>query len=186
MAVGEENKKKKALAKRKRVAYGQKNNKLLLEIKKYIEQKIMYDNAKENAFNRLYQEMNRYKLMDAELDRHIEPLLRNIVSFYDSIMKFRDAERDAGRNDIVEKFDYLIDELLEIMYRVDMTPIEGEATEEHPVRFNAQTQRAIKVDFTDKKEEDYLVEAEKRKGFLWKGKVFRPEEVIIKRYRKAK
>ncbi|MBT9138192.1 MAG: hypothetical protein DDT31_00742 [Syntrophomonadaceae bacterium] len=129
MAVGEENKKKKALAKRKRVAYGQKNNKLLLEIKKYIEQKIMYDNAKENAFNRLYQEMNRYKLMDAELDRHIEPLL---------------------------------------------------------LRFNAQTQRAIKVDFTDKKEEDYLVEAEKRKGFLWKGKVFRPEEVIIKRYRKAK
>ena len=75
-------KKKKEPAKRKRVAYGPKNNKLLLEIKESIEKKIMYDKVKEDAFNRLYQEMNRYKSMDAELDRCLEPVLRNIVSFY--------------------------------------------------------------------------------------------------------
>jgi molecular chaperone GrpE (heat shock protein) len=182
----EKMKKKKEPGKRKKVAYGLENNKLLLEIKESIEKKIMYDSAKEEAFNRLYQEMNRYRSRDAELDRSLEPLLRNIVSFYDSIMKFRDSELEAGRSDVVEKFDYLIDELLEIMYRVDMVPIEEDFTRESSDRFNAQFQRAVKVNFTERKEDDYLIEAKRRKGFLWKGKVFRPEEVIIKRYGKAK
>lgn len=179
-------KEKKEPAKRKRVAYGPKNNKLLLEIKKSIEQKIMYDNAKEGAFNRLYQEMNRYRTMEAERDKCLEPVLHNIVSLYDSMIKFKSLELDANHNNLIEKFDYLIDELLEIMYRVDMVPIENDLTEESSARFNAQAQRAVKVNFTDREEEDYLIEARRRKGFLWKGKVFRPEEVIIKRHRKVK
>ena len=178
--------KKKEPVKRKRIAYGPENNKLLLEIKKSIEQKIMYDNAKENAFNRLYQEMNRYKSMDTELDRHLEPVLRNIVSLYDSMIKFKSLELDGKHSDLIGKFDFLIDELLEIMYRVNMVPIEEDFTKESPARFNAQVQRAVKINFTDREEDDYLVEAKRRKGFLWKGKVFRPEEVIIKRCRKAK
>lgn len=109
----------------------------------------MYDSVKEDAFNRLYQEMNRYKSMDAERDRCLEPVLHNIVSFYDSIVKFRDSESEAGRNDIVEKFDCLIDELLEIMYRVNVVPIEESlTTKESSARFNAQLQRAVKINFT--------------------------------------
>lgn len=179
-------KKKKEPAKRKRVAYGPENNKLLLEVKKSIEQKIMYDNVKEKAFNRLYQEMNRYKSMDAELDKCLEPVLRNIASLYDSMIRFKNLELDAEHNDLIEKFDYLIDELIEIMYRVNMIPIDEDFTKEGSNRFNAQIQRAVKISFTDREEDDYLVEAKRRKGFLWKGKVFRPEEVMIKRYRKAK
>ena len=146
----------------------------------------MYDNAKENAFNRLYQEMNRYKSREAELDRCLEPVLRNIVSLYDSMTKFKSLELDTEHGDLIEKFDYLIDELLEIMYRVNMVPIEEDFTKEGSNRFNAQVQRAVKINFTDREEDDYLIEAKKRKGFLWKGKVFRPEEVIIKRCKKAK
>lgn len=179
--------KKKEPGKRKRIAYGPENNKLLLEIKKSIEQKIMYDKAKEVAFNRLYDEMNRYRSKNTELDKHLEPVVHNLVSLYDSMVRFKNLKLlEDKHSELIEEFDYLVDELLEIMYRVDMVPIEEDLNKEGSRRFNAQFQRAVKVNFTEREEDDYLIEAKRRKGFLWKGRVFRPEEVIIKRYRKMK
>ncbi len=167
------------------INYGQENNKVLLEIKNLIEDRLQYDRVKENAFDKLYEDMRQYKERDDFLFNYQKPIINDIILLYDSMIKVLESlNSESIENDqikIKENINYLVEELLEILYRRDITLIEEEST-----IFNPKTQKAIKVIPTNKKEQDKLVEKIVRKGFISNEKIIRSEEVTIKKFMKQK
>ena len=47
------------------------------------------------------------------------------------------------------------------------------------------TQRALAVELADDPEEDGNIVRTLKRGFMWKGRVFRPEEVVMKKWKEG-
>ena len=65
------------------------NNDLLKKIKDDIDVKIAVDETKDEAFNKLYDELKEAKEKDNIKDSAIRPLLGDLLLFYDSLIKFK-------------------------------------------------------------------------------------------------
>jgi molecular chaperone GrpE (heat shock protein) len=50
---------------------------------------------------------------------------------------------------------------------------------------NKQTQRAVSVEAAEDPDEDLLVVRTVKRGFLWKDRVVRAEEVVIKKWKEG-
>ena len=68
-------------------------------------------------------------------------------------------------------------ELEEVLYRMDVTPYA-----ERPTKLDKELHKTIKTIDTNNPDQDEVVAEIRKFGFNWRGKVFRPEEVIIYRY----
>lgn len=129
------------------------------------------------ALEQLHAEMERYRqdfLFQAEKN-----LLLDLLSFHDSLQWFRQAALapDANREIIEEGTQYLVDEILELLYRQDIQPVENA---EH---FDRTTHRAIQVVYTSDPEQDQRIHKVVRRGFLRGERVLRPEDVVVWRHR---
>ena len=69
-------------------------------------------------------------------------------------------------------------ELEEVLYRMDVTPYSEDLT-----KLNTAWHKTIGTIETNAPDEDKVVAEKRKTGFNWRGKVFRPEEVIIYRYK---
>jgi len=150
------------------------------ETRKMVQERLANDKVREKAFDQLYEELRQYKedfLFQAE-----KPLLLDLLLFYDSMNWFQESliKQEMSADVMADSFQYLMDELLEVLYRRDVIPVE-----EHP-RFDATVHRAIKVQETDDESADYKVAQVLKRGFARAKKPLRPEEVVILRYRGKK
>lgn len=148
---------------------------LLQEIKGMIQKRLEYDDVKEKAFDKLYEEMRRQKESLDLLDRVQKPLLSDLLLLYDNMKSY---EKSLNNEDIFNNFKYILDELLEILYRQEVVPIEQNLSE----TFNSKFHKATKIENAESKDEDFKIINIVRNGFLWRERVLRPHEVVIKRF----
>lgn len=134
------------------------------------------DDIQQRAFDQLYEELKQYKndfIFQAE-----KPLLLDLLLFFDSLSWFQQSviQKEMSPEVTADSFQYLMDEFLELLYRRDVTPLEGRRT------FERSTQKAIKVLPTDDPKKDWRVENVTKRGFTRGDRLLRPDEVVLHRY----
>ena len=142
----------------------------------FVEQQASRNDVQQKAFDALYEELRQYK--DDFIFQMEKPLLLDLLLFYDSLNWFQQSlvKQEMSPDVIADSFQYLIDEFLELLYRRDVLPMEGRES------FDRETQKAIKVVYTDDRARDYRVRQVLKRGFTRGGRMLRPEEVVIARY----
>ena len=144
------------------------------EILLLLRQRAEYDRTKEKAFERLYDELEAYK--GDHLLRSLRPLLMDLVLFYDFAEARLRAAWDLHGADspITRELDSVVGELLQVLARQEVFPIEGDLGE-----INRELHRVIKRVPTDDPAEDGRITKIYRRGFLLGDQVLRPEEVEV-------
>jgi molecular chaperone GrpE (heat shock protein) len=148
------------------------------EVKRLIEDRIANDQVKEKAFDQLYTELKQYK--DDWLYQNEKPLLVDLLLFFDSMHWYAETLKSAEQDKeaLIDGFQYMVDELLEVLYRRDVTPMEPSAN------FDAKFQKAVKVETTDDEALNQQVKQVLKRGFMRGERMLRAEEVIITRVKK--
>ena len=147
------------------------------ELRRTIDEHIAHDPAREAAVEKLYSELRTYRdgfLVEAE-----KPLLLDLLLLYDSFHWFHHAlvHEDRSPEVIADAFQFLVDELLEILYRRDVIPMDAAE------RFDRTLHRAMQVEPTDSPDQDQGIARVLKRGFVRRDQVLRPEEVVVYRLR---
>ncbi len=149
----------------------------LASLKMVVEKRLIYDRAKEKAFDHLYQELEGFKRDAAYQEKR--PMLIDLILLYDRMeVIYRDVRSATNvPASVADLLQTLSDELLEILYRREVEMI----TSSTPV-FDPRWQRAIGAETTNIPSEDNKVVQVVRRGFRYRHTILRPEEVIIRKY----
>ena len=148
----------------------------LSRIQAALDQRNTAAEVQKEAFDRLHQELTQYK--EDFVFQTTKPFLLDLLMFYDSLSWFHHSlvKPDVTPEVIAESFQYLVDEFLEVLYRQDITPVEGTRT------FDARIHKAVKVVGTTDVSRNNVVEQVLKRGFCRGGRVLRPEEVVVCRH----
>ena len=105
----------------------------------------------------------------------------DLLLFYDSLNWFQNSliKKEMSREVVADSFQYLIDEMLELLYRRDVLPMD--ATNQ----FDRKRQKVIKTVAADTEADDYAIEQVLKRGFTRAGRVLRAEEVVVRRFDNA-
>jgi molecular chaperone GrpE (heat shock protein) len=137
------------------------------------ESRLRLDKAKDEAFNRLYAELDA--LRRAESVQQLKPFYLDLILLYDRIEQICSAQTDPATADLLGT---IRDELLEVLYRRDVAPICHAS-----VNFDSSVQQAIGTEPAAGPDDNNVVARVIRRGFRYGERVLRPEEVIVKRYK---
>lgn len=139
--------------------------------------RLAYDKAKEEAFDRLYGELEQLK-SNATFEQ-LRPLYLDLILLFDRIENICQSSQLIAQQDpnMLSLFRSLSDELVEVLYRREIEVIQSAS----PV-FDPSTQRAIGVEPTQAEGETGRVARVVRRGFRYRNRVIRAEEVIVKKF----
>jgi len=140
-------------------------------LRELVEKRLSRDKVKEEAFDRLYEELDRVKRHAALLDN--KPLYIDLILLYDRM----DAASDLATGESAQLVFSLREELKEILLRRDLHPIStGDDS------FDPRLQRAVSTEVAVSPEEDGKVIRIIREGFSCGELVIRPQEVVVARF----
>ena len=146
----------------------------------------------QRMFDALHEELKDYK-DGFLLESILKPIIRDLVSLYDDLSTIhRQMEECVSACDATggAVFDRLrrmetnvahhCEFVLEILARleVSMTPIGVGRLDKH-------TQRAVALEMVDDPELDMMVVRTVKRGFVWKTRVLRAEEVVVKKWKQG-
>ncbi len=151
----------------------------------------------QQLFDALHEELKGYR--DGFLLEVLQkPLVRDLVCLFDDLSTIRrQIALFTGDPRITEEaakcplaFDFLtnlghnlnhtVDFVVEVMSRMEVTQIEpGHG------KLDKKNQRAISVELADTPEEDGDIVRSLKPGFLWRERVVRAEEVVVKKYKEG-
>jgi molecular chaperone GrpE (heat shock protein) len=137
------------------------------------ESRLRQDKTKDEAFNRLYAELDT--LRRAESVQQLKPFYLDLILLYDRIEQICSAQTEPAIADLLGT---IRDELLEVLYRRDVAPIYQAS-----MNFDSSVQQAIGTELAASPDDNNVVARVIRRGFRCGERVLRPEEVIVKRYR---
>jgi len=145
--------------------------------------KIQYDDQKEKAFARLYDELDSFKRDFVE--RRMKEAYTDLILLYDNIKNYTgddDVMREEGA--LARRYlGYVMEELTEVLARRGIEPIvAGPGVGPAQCGFDPQLQRAIRTVPAECHGEDGCVVRVVKDGFTKDGKVFRPQSVIVARW----
>ena len=169
--------------------------KILAEAKQALEQRNTVNRA---MFEALHAELKTYK--DAFLlEAVLRPVIRDLISLYDDISEIHrqlalalasQEQRGGLAGGSLMFFETVAapskqlehnrDAILEVLERLDVTLVPSV-----PGKLDKLTQRAVAIETTAIPEEDLEVVKVTKHGFLWKERVIRAEEVVIKKLQDA-
>ncbi len=131
--------------------------------------------TQQKAFDALYEELKQYK--EDFIFQNEKALLLDLLLFYDSLNWFQNSliKKEMSREVVADSFQYLIDEMLELLYRRDVLPMD--ATD----RFDRKRQKVIKTVAAASEAEDYSIDQVLKRGFTRGGRMLRAEEVVVRR-----
>ncbi len=150
----------------------------------------------QRMFDALHEELKGYK--DGFLLESVhKPIIRDLITIYDDLAKIhqqmQDAVADAARlpaevgTKLLERLktmdtniEHNSEFIVEVLARleVSMLPI-GSG------KLDKQTQRAVAVEIAEDPDEDANIIRVVKRGFLWKERVLRAEEVVIKKWKEG-
>lgn len=148
-------------------------------------------------FEALHTELKTYK--DAFiLESVLRPVIRDLISVYDdmienhrqltsTIASFDDQENGEVAMILINKMrhaathlDHNVHFILEVLERLDVSL--------NPVstgKLDKRTQKAVSVEQTENQDEDQDLVRVAKRGFQWKDRIMRPEEVVIKKWKEG-
>jgi molecular chaperone GrpE (heat shock protein) len=169
--------------------------KILAETKHALEQRNLVNRA---MFEALHSELTTYKdgfLLEAVL----RPVIRDLISLYDDVSEIHrqltlalttHEQRGtlAGSTLIlfenvaapVNQLEHNRDAILEVLERLDVSLVMLGSG-----KLDKQAQRAVSVEVAESPEQDQDIVKVVKRGFTWKERVIRPEEVVIKKWKAA-
>jgi molecular chaperone GrpE (heat shock protein) len=139
-------------------------------LRQTVDERLRYDDAKEAAFNRLYAELEEQKKRAS--GESLRPLLRDLVMLYDHIMDALGQHPDEA-----ESLDLIRQSLLEVLYRMNVEPIECRLE-----RYDRSLQQVRRVEKTVDLDSDWTVAQVLRDGFRFGDVILRPQQVVVRRY----
>jgi len=140
------------------------------------EEKIQYDKGKDKAFNKLYEELDMFK--NDFVERRMKEVYTDLILLYDNVKSYivRD-DVQAPENEVARKcLEYVLEEVLEVLYRRSIEPISSESD-----TFDPRCQRALYVEDAGSPEEDGKVVRVVKDGFVKGHKVLRHQMVVVAR-----
>lgn len=142
-----------------------------------ITNRLSYDKAKEDAFDRLYREMEDLK-KDQELAQ-LRPLYIDLILLIDRMNTIYKDMLDTGlvSPELINVLKTLSAELVEILYRRGVEPIYSTSD-----TFDPKIQQVVEIIATQNPNEDGQIVEIVRHGFKYQEVVLRPEDVVIKKY----
>ncbi|MEY2554939.1 MAG: hypothetical protein QOF93_83 [Verrucomicrobiota bacterium] len=137
----------------------------------------------QQLFDSLHSELLKYR--DNFLHESLQkPFIHDLVYLYDHLNGLFDqltnAAQEKGKRGPVSQWrdnlENAIHSLVEILHRFDVKEIEPRE------RVDLACHRVINYEPADFPEEDGSIVMRVKRGFVWRGKLIRPEEVIAKRF----
>lgn len=164
---------------------------LVTELRGIIEQK---NAVSRQMFDALHEELKGYK-DDFFLETVHRPLIRDLITLYDDLSEIHRQAREtvealgslenAGAvsqrlRDFEIHLAHHLDFVLEVLARLEVSqmPI-GEGL------LDKRTQRAMVLEQAETQEEDLQIVRTLKRGFLWKDRIVRAEEVVIKKWKEG-
>jgi molecular chaperone GrpE (heat shock protein) len=141
------------------------------------------ESVNQKLFDSLHAELRAYR--DNFLHDSLQkPFIHDLVLLFDHLNSLHEQLRSAAqekgkRTHLCQWRDHLenaIASLVEVLHRLEVKEIEPK---EHVDR---ALHRVVSFEPADYPEEDGRIIMRVRRGFLWRGKLIRPEEVIAKRF----
>lgn len=156
------------------------------------------DGVTQQLFDSLYEELKAYKDQFI-LDILHKPIIRDLISLFDDhaelhrqivgtiqMQEARDIDSDADLAllDNLKNFGVNLDHvshfLLEILSRMEV-----ERAEYSEGKWDRERHRAVAVEVADCAEDDGEIVESRKPGFIWRGRVVRHEEVVIKKWKEG-
>lgn len=149
----------------------------LLQLSELVQNRLAYDRAKEEAFDRLYAELEPLK-SNAAFEQ-LRPLYFDLILLFDRIENICQSMQQMSNQDgnTLSLFRSLSDELVEILYRREIEVISSSSS-----AFDPSTQRAISLEPTPLEGEAGRIAKIVRRGFRYRNRIIRAEEVIVKKF----
>ncbi len=140
------------------------------------------ETVNQRLFDSLHEELLKYR--DNFLHESLQkPFVRDLIVLFDDLsmlaQQLEAAEAEKKRDRLArwrENLDNAIHTLLEILHRLEVTEVE---TKEF---VDLSLHKVVSVEPADFAEDNGRIVFRIKRGFTWRGKVLRPEEVIAKRY----
>jgi molecular chaperone GrpE (heat shock protein) len=141
------------------------------------------ESVNQQLFDSLHAELLKYRdnFLHESLQR---PFIHDLVYLYDHLNglceQLSSAAQQKGKENRVfqwrDNLENAIHSLVEILHRFDVNEIEPRE------RVDRACHRVISYEPADFPEEDGAIVMRVKRGFVWRGKLIRPEEVIAKRH----
>jgi molecular chaperone GrpE (heat shock protein) len=167
--------------------------KLMADLRAIVEAR---NTVSQNMFSALHEELKGYK--DGFLLQTVHrPIIRDLITLYDDVSELHRQLTGIGSeiphstkgkgeaNAILKRVGQVATNLannmefiLEVLARLDVTVMPP-----GPEKLDKLTQKAVSLEPAKGSEEDGTIIRSVKRGFLWKEAVFRPEEVVIKRWK---
>jgi molecular chaperone GrpE (heat shock protein) len=139
------------------------------------------ESVNQQLFDSLHGELLKYR--DNFLHESLQkPFIHDLILLFDDLSGLSEQLRTAmkGQRDSVaqwrDNLENAIHSLVEIFHRLDVKEIEPQE------RVDRAIHRVVSYEPADFSEEDGRIVMRVKRGFCWRGKVIRAEEVIAKRF----
>jgi molecular chaperone GrpE (heat shock protein) len=142
------------------------------------------ETVNQRLFDSLHDELIKYR--DNFLHESLQkPFIRDLVILFDDLSGLLSqlqtaAEANEGKRGALgqwrDNLENAIHSLTEILHRMEVSEIEPKETVDRAIH------RVISFEPADFAEEDGQIIMRLKRGFLWRDKVLRPEEVVAKRF----
>jgi molecular chaperone GrpE (heat shock protein) len=146
-------------------------------------------------FAALHEELKGYK--DGFLLESVhKPIIRDLISLYDDLSKIHAQMQELAANSAAElpesalpgrlkrmdeNIEHNCEFVIEVLARLEVMPLPrttGGKLDKH-------NQRAVSVENAASEAEDGEIVRSVKRGFLWKGRMLRPEEVVVRKWKPA-
>lgn len=164
----------------------------LVALQGLFEEQISNNQCQKEQFDALYEEMVGYK-DNFILEEFHKPVISALLPVYDSfvalesqlggILDAQEEVRSGKLTQFQQNLENTRHQLLEALRRLEVEPYPDPESRR---KLDKELHRTIEVIEVDTAEKDFEVETSHRTGFFWRGKVFRPEDVTIYRYKPPK
>jgi molecular chaperone GrpE (heat shock protein) len=141
------------------------------------------ESVNQRLFDSLHDELLRYR--DNFVHESLQkPFIHDLVHLFDDLTSLAGQLQSSGaeakkRSHLGQWRDNLenaIHSLVEILHRFDVREIESKE------RVDRALHRVVSYELADYQEDDGRIVMRVKRGFVWRDKLIRPEEVIAKRY----
>jgi molecular chaperone GrpE (heat shock protein) len=149
-------------------------------------------------FAALHEELKGYK-DGFLLDSVHRPIIRDLISLYDDTAEIHRQvcaaiaeaaeKQDPGANcseflarirTIEMNLEHHMEFIREVLNRLEVTLMPS-----HTGKLDKQTQRAVALELAENPEQDNTVVRAVKQGFMWKDRIFRAEEVVIRKWKEG-